>query len=83
MAALPLQRVGFSLQWLLLLWTVALWAQQLWQMGLVAPRHVESSWTRDQASVPCIGGWTLNHWTSREVSHVLFLYVEHKENKMS
>ena len=23
-------------------------AQQLWHTGLVAPRHVESSWTRDQ-----------------------------------
>ena len=28
-------------------------------MGLVAPRHVESSWTRDRTSVPCFGGLIL------------------------
>ena len=48
---------GFSLQWLLLLWKEApahtgfssccTWAEQLCQAGLVAPRHVGSSWTRD------------------------------------
>ena len=32
-------------------------------MGLVAPRHVESFWTRG----PCIGGRILNHRTAREV----------------
>ena len=42
-------------------------AQWLWHMGLVAPRHVESSWTRDRTLVPCIGRWILNHWTTREV----------------
>ena len=46
----------FSLQQFLL-WSVALgtqalvvaapWAQLLWLMGLLAPRHVESYWTRD------------------------------------
>ena len=30
--------------------------QQLWSMGLVAPRHVESSWTRDQICVPALAG---------------------------
>ena len=30
-------------------------AQQLWRMGLVAPPHVESSRTRNQIHVPCIG----------------------------
>ena len=29
--------------------------QYLWHMSLVAPWHVESSWTRDQTHVPCIG----------------------------
>ena len=29
--------------------------QQLWYMGLAAPRHVESSRTRDQICVPCFG----------------------------
>ena len=31
------------------------WAQYLWHTGLVALRHVESSWTRDQTRVPCVG----------------------------
>ena len=35
--------------------------------GLVAPQHVESSRTRDQACVFCIGRWILNHGTTREV----------------
>ena len=30
-------------------------AQRLWRMGLVAPRHVGSSQTRDGTHVPCIG----------------------------
>ena len=42
-------------------------AQQLWHTGLVAPRHVGSSWTRDRTRVPCIGRWILNHCTTREV----------------
>jgi len=36
-------------------------------MGLVAPWHVGSSWTREQTCIPCIGRWILNHWTNREV----------------
>ena len=28
-------------------------------MGLVISQHVESSWTRDQTLVPCIGKWIL------------------------
>ena len=35
--------------------------QCIWCTGLVVPWHVESSWTRDQAHVPCIGRQTLNH----------------------
>ena len=46
-----LQRVGFSLQWFLL----------LWHIGLVAPGHVESSQARDRTHVPCIGRRILNH----------------------
>ena len=41
--------------------------QQLWRTGLVALRHVGSSWTRAQNRVPCIGRWILNHCTTREV----------------
>ena len=39
----------------------------LWCTGLVAPRHVGSSWTRVQMCVSCIGKQVLNHWTIREV----------------
>ena len=42
-------------------------AQQLWRMGLVAPRHVGSSWTRAQTHVPCISRRTPNHCATREV----------------
>ena len=42
-------------------------AQWLRCVGLVALWHVESPQTRDQTCVLCIGGQTLNHWTSREV----------------
>ena len=38
-----------------------------WWIGLVAPWHVESFWTRDRTHVPCIGRWILSHWTTREV----------------
>ena len=39
---------------------------QLWCTGLVAPRHVRSSQTKDQTPVPCIGR-ILIHCTTREV----------------
>ena len=42
------------------------WAQWLWCTGLAAARHVGSSWTRDQTSVPCVARQTLNHWITRE-----------------
>ena len=32
------------------------WAQQLWCVGLVAPRHVASSWTRDRTVYPALVG---------------------------
>ena len=38
--------------------------QQLWPMGLAALHHMESSNTRDQTCLPCIGRWILNHWTT-------------------
>ena len=39
--------MGFSLRWLLLLQSAGskAQAQQLWHMGLLAPWHVESSWS--------------------------------------
>ena len=44
----------------------SVWIQCLQPMGLVAPRQVESSWTRDPTHVPCIGRWTSNHGSTRE-----------------
>ena len=36
-------------------------------------QHVGSdSLTRDQTWLPCIGVWSLNHWTTREVPLGLF-----------
>ena len=71
--------LGCSLQWLLLLpqalahgaSSVAVLgsktqAQWLRHMGLVALRHVGSSWIRDQTSVSCIGRQILYHWITRE-----------------
>ena len=47
--------------------------KQLWCRGLVAPRHVESSRTRHQIHVPCIGRQIPVHCTTREVQSMLFL----------
>ena len=68
---------GSSLCWLLLLQSMSsgecglpwLWlpssraqSQWLWCTGLVAPRHLGSSQTRDWTSVSCIGRQILYHW---------------------
>ena len=34
--------------------------------GLVALKHVESSWIRDQTCIPCISRQILNYWTTRK-----------------
>ena len=54
-------------------WAQQLWlagsrvqAQQLWRTGLVATRHVGSSWTRARICVPSIGRWIRNHCATRE-----------------
>ena len=49
-------------------------AQQLWRTGLVAPRHVGSSRTRDRTRVSCIGRQILNHCATREVPSCTILY---------
>ena len=54
-------------------------AQQLWRMGLVALRHVGSSWTRARTHVPYIGRWILNHCASREALVLLFLDLKKME----
>ena len=54
----------------------------LWGMGLVVPRHVESSKIRDWTCVPCIGRWFLNHSTTGEVHqlHDFHLWEKDLEN---
>ena len=44
-------------------------------MSLVTPKHVESSQTRDQTHVPCIGRQILYHWTAREVPELTLKQV--------
>ena len=41
--------------------------QSLGLPGLAAQTHVESSWSRGQTHVACIGKWILSHWTTREI----------------
>ena len=68
---------GLSLWWLLLLKRKGsrAQAQQLWCRGLVASQPVESSWTRDQPYVSCIGRQILKHWITREIlPYILFLF---------
>ena len=47
-------------------------AQQFWFKGLVALRHVVSSWTTDWTRVPCFSRRILNHWTTRNVPDCKF-----------
>ena len=49
--------------------------QQLWHTGLVSPRYVESSQTRDQTCVSCDGRQILNHWTMKDVQNILLNYT--------
>ena len=49
-------------------------AQWLWHTGLVVPQHVESSQTRDQTCVPCIGRQILILCTTREIPVIYFKY---------
>ena len=41
-------------------------AQRTWHTDLAALQHVESSRTRDQTRVSCIGRQILYHWATRE-----------------
>ena len=68
-AALQQRCSGLSLQWRLLMQSMGSRTgglQQLLLMGLIAPRQMGSSWTREQTDVPCSARWILNHWTTRQ-----------------
>ena len=51
----------------------------MWCTGLVAPRHVGSSRTRDRTHVPCIGRRILNHCAAREVPPCLGSFCFYKQ----
>ena len=63
-----LQCTSFSLRWLLLFQSTGSkrGLHRLRHAGLVAPRHLGSSQTRYQTSVPSIVRWILSHWTIRK-----------------
>ena len=65
------QRSGFSLQCLLLLRSTV----------LLCPAACGIFPTRDQTHVPCIGRWTLNHWTTREAPSPSFLTKKDRYRK--
>ena len=44
-----------------------MWGSVVGHVGLFAPWHMESSWTRDWTCVPCVGRWILNHRPTSEV----------------
>ena len=46
-------------------------------MGAWLPRGTWGlgSLTGDGTHVPCIGRWSLNHWTTREIPYLLFLEI--------
>ena len=71
-----LEHVGFSScgTWAQKLWLTGsrAQAQKLWCMGLDAPWHVGSSWTRNRTHIPCTGRWILNHCATREALSVYF-----------
>ena len=48
---------------LLLFFALVFWPRGMWDL---------SSPTRDWTHTPCIGRWSLNHWTVREVPNLLF-----------
>ena len=58
----PLQRTASLLQWFRLVQSLG--------SRVFALQHVESSGTRDQTCVLCIGRWILNHWTNSKVPNL-------------
>ena len=48
-------------------------AQQPWHTGLIAPKHVGSSWTRNRTCVSCISRWILCHGGTKETQLGLIL----------
>ena len=53
-------------------WTLERRLSVLWSIGLIALQHVESSGTRDQTHVSCIGRRIPIHRTTRDVLFFFF-----------
>ena len=51
------------------------WAQSLWPTGLIAPRHVGSSWNRDRTRVSYTGRQILYHWDTRGAPVSFFFLI--------
>ena len=51
-------------------------ARELWLRGLLAPRHAESSQTRDRIPVPCTRRRIRIPWTTREVLFFLVTFTD-------
>ena len=45
---------------------LSLWCMDSVVVGLVLPKRVGSSWTRDGPFIPCIARRILKHWTTSE-----------------
>ena len=69
--------VGFSLRWLLLRRSTDSRprTQESRPTGLIVPRHVESSQTRDETQVPCTARWILSYWTTTEAPVMATIYT--------
>ena len=50
---------------LLLFCVLVFWPRGMWNL---------SSLTRGRSCTPCIGRWSVNYWTSREVPKITFIY---------
>ena len=55
------------------LWSLERRLNSCGSQALVAPQHVESSWTRNRTLCPCIGRWVLIHCATKEVMLTLLL----------
>ena len=51
---------------LLLFYVLVFWPRGMWD---------PNSPTQDGTHTPCIGRWSLNHWTTREVSIFILLFI--------
>ena len=57
-----------------LFYVLVFWPWRMWDLN---------SPTRDWTHMPCIGGWSLNHWTTREVPHVTIDTISMREPIMA